>query len=539
MEPAALSDRSLFFDESFAALSDNLKRAEDPSLRLDVRYRAYKDEPARFASEVLGVQIEPYQADILDALAEYPSVAIRSGHGVGKTAALAWAAIWFLVTRYPSKIPITAPTFQKQVKEILWGEIHYWMKRTAFPGQDIDLHRTEMAVIGYEDYWRAVGVSASIDANIEGFHSPNLLYVVDEAKGVRDDIFDAIQGALTTEAKMIVASTPGARLGYFYKVFTKLRTTWKTFHVPCLGSWEGGTVKKGGSPITERITEKWIETRRSEWGEASPIYQARVMGEFPDQGEDTLIPMRAIEAAEIRGFDSDTIDRDNRIARALGVDVARYGDDLTVFTVVDAFPVRGEEEKVFVRLVHVSHSSKESTVDSFSKAKEISGRYLCDLVTVDDTGVGGGVTDLLIEADVPTVPINFGSSPSDESAYVNLKAEIFWNLRLCFEYGFMSLQMDRDEEDPTELDRLLGQLSSMRYEIKPKGIRIVDPDERKGGATQGGPKRSPDHVHSLGLAFWGVYRHGQRAFASSEDDVTPEEEPSGRMFEHGEIRVWR
>ncbi len=88
----------------------------------------YFDHPVAFVEDFLKAKPEPYQADILEAIAEYPSVAVRSGHGPGKTATGAWADLWFLATRPMSKVPTTAPTFEKQVRDVFWAEIHRWVR---------------------------------------------------------------------------------------------------------------------------------------------------------------------------------------------------------------------------------------------------------------------------------------------------------------------------------------------------------------------------------------------------------------------------
>ncbi|MBI4416777.1 MAG: hypothetical protein HY557_07330, partial [Euryarchaeota archaeon] len=378
------------------------------------------DHPVGFVREVLGAEPAPYQADVLDALGEFPRVAVRSGHGVGKTAVAAWAVTWFLVTRPMSKVPTTAPTFEKQVRDILWAEVHRWVRPSALaPG--LALSQTRMAVRGHEEEWFAVGMSAARPENLEGFHAPYLLYVIDEAKGVSDAIFDGIQGALTTDAKLFLISTPGARLGYFHRVFTQLRATWKVFHVPCLGRWEEGKAVPSEDPISPRVSPEWIEARKAEWGECSPVYQARVLGEFPDEGEDTLIPLSWIEAAageppgpraapenpgrglcaasDVHAAPEAGAARPRR--RALGIDVARYGSDFTVFTVLDAFEAdeAGRAQgRAFAQLRFIRRREKKGVSDVAAEAERLAREWEADLVAVDDTGVGGGVTDLLAES---------------------------------------------------------------------------------------------------------------------------------------------
>ncbi len=483
------------------------------------------DHPVHFIQNILGAEPEPYQADVLDALAESPRVAVRSGHGVGKTAVAAWAVTWFLVTRPLSKVPTTAPTFKKQVRDILWAEIHRWVRESVL-ARELSLSQTRMAVKGFEEEWFAVGMSAERPENLEGFHAPHLLYVVDEAKGVSDSIFDGIQGALTTDAKIFLISTPGARLGYFHQVFTKLRATWKTFHIPCLGRWERGSSVPSQSSITPRVSPDWIAARKAEWGESSPVYQARVLGEFPDEGEDTLIPLSHIESA-MQGFAGFQVPLDPQVSvregapreadeprmaknrLALGVDVARYGSDRTVFTIIEAVPpppsIPIGNGSLPGRLRLIRAREKRGIVEIFGEAALLAADWEIDVVAVDDTGVGGGVTDLLWEAGLEVLPIQFGAATSDADRFLNLKSEMFWRLRRAFETGRIALEASGAELRKNDLDGLVSQLSSMRYEIKPGGIRIVDPDEaarRFPGSARQGPVRSPDHAHSFALAWW-------------------------------------
>ena len=80
-------------------------------------------------------------------------------------------------------------------------------------------------------------------------------------------------------------------------------------------------------------TAKWVEERRETWGEDNPIYRARVLGEFPDQEEDTLIRLSDVEAAAVRGQEELSVNEAENEAKqevVLAVDVARYGSDRSV-----------------------------------------------------------------------------------------------------------------------------------------------------------------------------------------------------------------
>ena len=78
--------------------------------------------------QVLGVEPDPWQADLLNEIAKGTRrCSVRSGHGVGKSSAASWAMIWFVLTRYPCKVVCTSPT-SAQLFDALFGEVLRWVK---------------------------------------------------------------------------------------------------------------------------------------------------------------------------------------------------------------------------------------------------------------------------------------------------------------------------------------------------------------------------------------------------------------------------
>src|SRR5215470_13113700 len=173
--------------------------------------KAWMREPVHFVGEAIGVEPDPWQCDVLDAVVEHDNVAIRAAHGVGKTALLSWVAVWFVMTRPLAKVPTTAPTFNKQVRDVLWAEVHRTLRllRSRLPllADSFEVHATRLRERDHPQEWFAVGVPSNEPLHIEGYHAPHLLAVFDEAKGIARPTWDAVQGMRTThEAKLIVAS---------------------------------------------------------------------------------------------------------------------------------------------------------------------------------------------------------------------------------------------------------------------------------------------------------------------------------------------
>ena len=174
-------------------------RALRPDADIEDRFAQYRDDPVGFVTEILGAKSarrrstgQEYQFDILRQLVEHPRVAIRSGHGVGKSAVDAWAALWWLMTHPLSRIVIVAPEFQRQVRAVLFAEIRSWVRVARVP-LPVEVLSNRIQVEGYGDEWGAIGLPATEPHRIEGFHAKGgVLLILDETKGIPDAVYDAL-----------------------------------------------------------------------------------------------------------------------------------------------------------------------------------------------------------------------------------------------------------------------------------------------------------------------------------------------------------
>src|SRR5262249_42901793 len=142
-------------------------------------------------------------------------VTVRSGHGVGKSSCAAWVLSWFLETHDYAKVPCTAPS-SSQLRDILWGELGKWRRiaderslargdpQRFWLGSPFRLTADALTDPLARD-WGAFARTARKEApeSLQGFHGEHLLYIIDEASGVDEAIYEAAEGAL---------STPGARV---------------------------------------------------------------------------------------------------------------------------------------------------------------------------------------------------------------------------------------------------------------------------------------------------------------------------------------
>lgn len=449
-------------------------------------YIHYIDHPVDFVYDILQVKrLENYQEEILDALADPDpmkvGVGVRSGHGIGKTFVLACAGLWYLITRPQSKVITTAPTF-RQVRSILWPEIKVRLHQSLLRDvPELEVLSTQLRISSAAD-WFAIGASSDNPVNMQGYHSPTgVLFIVDEGAGVGDDIFEAIDGALTgVEGKVVVTGNPASPMGKFYRIFTTEAKYWNTFHVSSVDS--------------DIVNKRWVQQRKDIWGEESPVYQARVLGNFPDEGEDTLIPLSAIEAAVSRYTEADALEKlDSLIVQehepSLGVDVARFGNHKTAYCHLEHGVV-----------VELETTSKQRLTATAGKTIDWIKQHGIKLLAIDDTGLGGGVVDMIFEEGYPLQAINAGSRPNedfiDADRFLNLGSQIYWHAREVFLRGHIAIPDDPELVGQCSQPRV-SYTSSGKIQVDKHGFRVDETDREKKRRL-----KSPDKFDALALSLW-------------------------------------
>lgn len=411
-----------------------------------------------YAEKVIGIELEDYQKAVLKDVQDYDRVAWRSGHGVGKTTTSAIVVNWFFDTFSDSKVITTASSW-RQVSKMLWPEIHKWRRQADLESIGVHDYEGLNLMLKRGEDWFATGEASDVPEKMEGFHSKNILYVVDEGKSVPNRTYEAIEGALTTRnAKILIISTPPAeKAGYFWEVFSRKRRGWRLHHT--------------NSETSKRVSKEWIEARKLEWGVESPIYQTRVKGEFSEVSDDLLIPLTWVEKAINKECEDGTIH--------IGGDIARFGAD---------------ETSMFVRsgnkIIHFESYSKEDTMQTVGRFKLLIERFKPKSVKIDVIGVGGGVVDRLKEMGYnEVIGVNVGEKASDSERFINLRAEVFWSLRELFR--------DEDVSVPDD-ERLIGQLSNIKYKFNSRGQTQI---ESKDDIKKRGLK-SPDRADALALCYY-------------------------------------
>ena len=438
-----------------------------------------QQDPLFFSEYVLGGE-QPWkkQQKIMLSIRDNPRTVVPSGFGVGKTWTAARVVVWFLYSFPHSLVITTAPTW-RQVENVLWAEIRRQHQQSSNPlGGEI--LRTQIKI---RDDWFALGLSTDEPARFQGFHSANLLLVFDEAAGIDRQIWEVAEGQMAGAlARWLAIGNPIAPSGPFYDI-TK-NPLWNTIPISCL---DCPNVKTGKVIYPKLVTSQWVEDRRREWGQASPLYQSKVLGQFPTTSEHGLIPLDWLLAAQERQVNNVAVNSDEK---HIGVDVARSGDDATVFLFREGPAVRDIEE-------HHNPNTMEivGKLIIFVDKHKVPWKN----VFVDVIGVGAGVVDRLKEQNRGVRAVNFGSKAYDSEKYANMRAECYWKIH-------ETLKPDAavPMTFPARSDKLVNELAAIEWYVTSAGKIIVEPKEdikKKLG-------RSPDHADALALTCGRPRRKG-------------------------------
>lgn len=439
------------------------------------RIPLYQKDPVLFAKEVCCFVPDPWQEKVLRDIAGYPRVSVRSGHGVGKTGLESVTVLWFLTCfRYP-KVICTAPTLQ-QLRDVLWSEIDKWRSKSPLLMRMLVWTKTYVFMKGYEKRWFAVAKTASAPENMQGFHEDNMLFVVDEASGIEEPIMEAILATLSGgNNKLLMCANPTRTTGTFFDSHHIARGMYKCHKVSSLDS--------------SRTNKENIAAFIRKYGKDSNVVKVRVYGDFPDQEDDAFIPLSLIDRAVNNELDIDKISR-----ISIGVDVARYGDDETVI----ATNVGG---KIALPVIRHGQSLMTTVGDIILTYRQLLESYPAYsgviTVNIDDTGLGGGITDRLEEVKteerllrMEIVPVNFGAGPpkdGSEEHYENLPTYMWAVIRQMMQNN--ELHLPNDEE-------MIAQLSVRKYSITSRGKMMI---ESKKEMKKRGIK-SPDRADAVALS---------------------------------------
>ncbi len=415
---------------------------------------SWYEDPDLFDREIWPDDMpEKWQTEASRLVAKHDRVAIRSGHGVGKTAWLARRIIWWGSTRFPWKIGVTAPS-SGQMYDALWSELAKWHAKmpAALKAQfEWKTERFESARHPAISYAVAKTARRETPEALAGLHSENMLFIIDEAPGVDDIIFETARGAMSTVgAKTIMTGNPTRLSGYFFDAFHNNAANWAGMKVSCYDS--------------SRTNWKEIDQWKEEYGVDSNFFRVRALGEFPTAEDGVIIPQYLVDAAIARDV------AQVQSEEVWGLDVSAAGSDLCALAKrrgnIMPEPVQTwKSDDLMVTVGKVMREYLDAKVKPMT-------------ICVDSNGIGAGVADRLAEQGVPVQCINVSESHSSNDRYLRMRDEMWERAQKWFYQ--LDVNIPDDPAFTREISRIKwvmtsnGKMAAQRkYDMKlapPRGI---------------------------------------------------------------------
>lgn len=387
-----------------------------------------------------------------------PQITVRAGHGPGKTHACAKVMHWFNFIQ-KARIPCTGPK-ERSLTTRLWPEFRKIL------GKSIPEYREAVKVDNTKITWEkdpdwcALVEAAASTENIAGYHDDFMLFVVEEASGVDEKLFPAIEGALSTGIIVIslYIGNPTRNTGTFHDSHRKVGVKEDFYRIHA-------SVDKA-----PRVSRKWIERMERRYGKDSPVVKVRCYGEFADMDENQLLPLDwIIQAAERERGDDGSFPRLRVV-----VDVADGGEAKTAIGVFKQYA----SYKVLLRLRQFSFPQNRSSILAAKAAKAVYQDYggkseNGDDIVVDALGVGAGTAGWLIDEGMPVVAYRGGESSDDVKQWKNRRTQSYIVLRNDLRDEILDIAegaVDRDDWDD-----FLAQLCSIKTVPGTERVEEIEP----------------------------------------------------------------
>ena len=309
---------------------------------------------------------DKWQQDVLE---HDGNITIRSGRQVGKSEVISEKAILFAL-KHPNTVSMVIAASQRQ-SSLLFEKIRGKLDVMEIKGKKIYAEKPTLTKIILKNGSKIY----SLPAGRTGYFIRGLtidLLIADEAAYIPETVWTAVTPMMAvSKGKTILISTPFGKGGYYYNSFTD--QDFKRFHV--------------SSEDCKRIPKTFLRKERDRMTKAE--YRQEYQGEFTDEWNQ-FFPTDLIKKSMTFIEWEKAKDAKANARYYLGVDIARYGGDENGFIICEL-----AEKKL--RIVKVYATDRVSTTDTIGRIQEFDRVWKFNKIFIDDAGVGGAVTDVLIE----------------------------------------------------------------------------------------------------------------------------------------------
>jgi len=390
-----------------------------------------------------------YQKAIADD--ENSNVVVTCGRQVGKTevaGAIAGDALLF-----GEGDVMVAARWQDTANETFRRMIEHF-ERSDIPIEGFGVekdNRTEWELSnGRRAYSRNLDATGGLEeGDTERGKVPQTVIVDESAMFREDKVFTEIImpmfATFSGDHELYLFSTPRGRNNYHYEKH-KQDDDWSSHHVP--------------TSANPAVSEDWLQDRKAEVDGIT--WRQEYLGKFVQSGEDKYLDRDDIRRCVAPG-DLNEAPSLQEEPTYLGVDVARKGDDRTVYIIMDE---AGD-------VIRTEHEDENKLTEVVARVRTLDARYHFNEIRVDENAMGGGVVDF--------TEYDLGGKMRPTKFSRRQKQQMYQSLKKCIEEGELSFP---------ENERLIHELSVLEYSYTPTGkLKVGHP-----------PGEHDDYADALALA---------------------------------------
>ena len=415
----------------------------------------YDEDPVRWADDKADRFLWSGQAQIIESVRDHPQTAVKSCHTIGKSFTAATASGWWIDAHPAGEafVVTSAPT-GPQVKAILWREINRLHKQAGLAGHTnlTEWYNDgELVAFGRKpnDYEPTA---------FQGIHAKFVLVVLDEACGIPKALWDAAMSLVSNEHNRVLAiGNPDDETSHFHTV-CQPDSGWNVITIAAQDTPTFTGEKVPAAVAEVLISKEWVERRKLDWGEDSPVYQSKVLAEFPSEGPNVVVPGRLVAQAR-------TVEFPDVAPRVGGLDVGAGGDKSILAW------------RAGRRLESMQSWNTRDPIELVDLAAEHIRLLKLDELRVDVIGWGWGIygslralaNDGRLGTCQIVTPVNVAERAHDADQFINRRAELWWMAREALRSGDWDLcSLDDDAA---------AELSAPRYKITKDRIQVEAKDD--------------------------------------------------------------
>ncbi len=387
-----------------------------------------KDRPILFNEMFL--RRAPYwsrQAELCDSVLDYRTTVAYSGNMVGKDYWVAGIILWWLLTRPDALCIITGPS-QMLLGSVTFKEIRRCLETALLPfgGKLSNGIKASPATIEIAPGWQGLGFSTTSVERASGQHARHLLAVVEEASGVEDFVFDAID-SLGYE-RLVCIGNPIRAEGRFVELIRQAGRD-RAENVPPHLAVKAIQIPSTESPHAQEEKSEfgladrtWLEAMYRKYGKNSLWVASHIDARIPDLDAEQLIPLAWLDyhssQPRMQVAPTHPVHYTRRIACDLSEGVGR---DSTCIVVVDDWGV-----------LEVVLGNGMGLPEAAGAIHRLVGKWNVphDRISYDKLGIGRNFPNHLARWGITkAIPYAGEGRPQDAASFVNLRTEAAWKLR--------------------------------------------------------------------------------------------------------------